>query len=151
MNTVRLLALLGMFVLANTATLAVASPYEGSIDHKQDSNWRKVVDSAAKRSALQNHGHADFIHTCYAQDKEAFCADTITYRDRAGIVTFVRVIRRGIDNSFYARDICKFNDPDTSRTCIDFDNGYKSYWVKDKNDDWILINHDDDDASSGGL
>ncbi len=154
MNIVRCAQFLIAITLigANPSYVLAKSTYEGSIDHKQDANWRKVVDKAARLSTMQNHGHADLTHTCYAQDNKAFCATVVSYNS-VGHLTFVRVIRRGEDNSVYARDVCQFNPAKTLRTCVDFDTGYKSLWAPDKSGDWKLVasEQSDDEAASGGL
>ncbi len=138
--------------LALIAPAMAASPYEGSIDHKQDADWQRMVNHAKKLSAKQNHGHPDFVHTCYAEEKDAFCADTIAYKNQDGYVTLVRVIRRGIDNSVYARDVCAFNKAETIRFCVNFDNGYKSWWA-DKDGYMVQVypEESNDEAASGGL
>jgi hypothetical protein len=158
--TCLIVLLIGIFVLSGQPAHAkeilaapASSPYEGSIDHKQDANWRKTLDKAARLSTMQNHGHADVEHTCYAEDKKAFCATVITYRGQGNALTFVRVIRRGEDNSVFARDVCQFNKAETLRTCINFDNGYKSYWAENKDGDFEQVDREktDDEAASGGL
>jgi hypothetical protein len=122
------------------AARAEVSPYDDSINHKQDATWKKALDKAARLSAMQNHGHADFKRTCYAEDQKAFCATVITYRSEDGDLTFIRAIHRGEDDSLFARDVCQFNKNETLRTCINFDTGYKSLWVPDDNGDWKQVN-----------
>ena len=148
---VMILAVLIMFL--SCVARVSASPYDDSIDHKLDASWQKTLDKAARLSVKQNHGHADLEHTCYAEDNKAFCATVITYRNTTGDLAFVRVIRRGEDNSVFARDICQFNKTKTLRTCINFDNGYTSKWAEDKNGEWVQVDREvsDDDAASGGL
>jgi hypothetical protein len=148
-----ILILAGLIFVASGIVRAVASPYDDSVNHKLDAKWQKTLEKAARLSVKQNHGHADLEHTCYAEDNKAFCATVITYRNTTGDLAFVRVIRRGEDNSVFARDICQFNKNKTLRTCINFDNGYTSKWAEDKNGDWQQIDREvsDDDAAGGGL
>lgn len=149
-------AMIGLFIIAlfMIAAAHAASPYEGSIDHKHDANWKRVVENATKLSLKQHHGHLDFVHACYAEGKDAFCADTIAYTiPSSGRLQFVRVIRRGEDNSMFARDICTFNKEKTLRACFNYDNGYESYWRENDEGDWVQVDREksDDEAASGGL
>jgi hypothetical protein len=107
--TCMIVLLIGVFVLTDAPPVHAEewSPY-GEINHKKDSNWRKIVDHATKLSAKQNHGHADLTHSCYAEDKKAFCATVVAYAEEtSGNLAFIRVIRNGEDNSFIrARHLC---------------------------------------------
>jgi hypothetical protein len=143
--------LIGIFILADTPPVH-ADPY-GEIDHKQDANWRGTVDRVTRLSAKQNHGHPDLTHSCYAEDKKAFCATVVAYVETNGNLAFIRIIRNGEDNSLFARDVCVFNKQKTLRTCVNFDNGYKSKWVENKDGEWVQIDREkaDDEAASGGL
>jgi hypothetical protein len=124
-----------------------ADPY-GQINHKQDVNWEKAFNIIIKLSAKQNHGHAQIMNGCYSEENKAFCATAIWYRQPTGRSAFMRAIRHGEDNSLFARDVCLFNNDETVRTCISFDNGYVSHYVEDQDGNWNQIDANHDNATS---
>ena len=80
--------------------------------------WNEFIDAAISLSAKQNGGKARFARGC--QPELASCFNVVSYLDKNGVETAVKVIK-DMNDKIVAKEVCTFNSTNDIRRCFDWD------------------------------
>jgi hypothetical protein len=98
--------------------------------------WNEFIDAAISTSAKQNGGKARFIRGC--QPELASCFNVVSYLDKNGVETAVKVIK-DMNDKIVAKEVCTFNATNDIRRCFDWDTLQVHRDMQDTQGNWKKV------------
>jgi len=109
----------------------------------EDNNkaWKILTDEALKLSARQNHGKPVYVRQCEPERK--ICHAQIYYKDTDGNPSYAAEVY-DLHDVIFERLVCRKNDTNDMRWCINFDTQVRYTDMKNANGDWVIVEGSDD-------